>query len=213
MKPEPPIDIITISREYGAGGSDLARRLGARLGWPVLDRELVHLVAERLRLRDEDVEVRDEHAPGFLEQVAATILMSTPELVIAPEVATMPNADHIAAVAQRVIRDAATTPPLIIVGHGAQCLLHRRPGTLHLRLVGPLEDRLDRVCARRGCNRREAAALARRMDEDRRHYLRRYFQRDWHDATLYDLQINTGRVTVVEAAELIAALVRGRGEG
>jgi len=66
-----PIHLITLSREYGAGGSELGVLLGERLGWPVLDRDLAQRIAARLRCAAADVEVLGEHAPTFLERVAA----------------------------------------------------------------------------------------------------------------------------------------------
>ena len=70
------IDVVTVSREYGAGGSELAHALGERLGWRVFDREIIGLVAERLRLDRGTVESLDEQTPSFLSRVAQTLMIS-----------------------------------------------------------------------------------------------------------------------------------------
>ena len=63
------VQLITISREYGAGGSELGVLLGKELGWPVLDHELVQQLAARLRCEEGEVVAMDEHVPSFLERL------------------------------------------------------------------------------------------------------------------------------------------------
>ncbi|GEM_PF-418545 len=206
-----PIDLITISREYGAGGSDLARELGARLRWPVLDRSLVCQVADRLRLDVRHVEPLDEQPPSLLARlIASTLLMTPPEMPVDVDPSGMLNPDAVAEATRAAILAAAQTPPLIVVGHGAQGLFRDRQGTLHVRLEAALPRRVDRICARETCDRTAAANVARRMDDARRAYVRRHYHADPRDPHLYDLQINTGKITVQEAADLIAGIVHAR---
>lgn len=208
--PTHPIDLITVSREFGSGGSEFAAALGARLGWPVLDRAIVYHVAEQLELDAAVVERLDEHPPTRLSRLAAAMFVLPPEM---PSTYVPPHerlgSDEIADVVRQVIVDAARTPPLIIVGHGAQCLFHGRPGSFHVRVVAPLESRAHRLAPRLGCHSAQAASEARRMDDERGRYVQRHHRRDWNDPLLYDLQVNTGGVGVAEAAELVAGLVRG----
>jgi hypothetical protein len=206
-----PVDLITISREYGAGGSELAQALGARLRWYVLDRQLIHEVAERLRIDERAAEEIDEHPPRFMALLSSALLITPPESPVGMNTSDILHPDDAAAAARIAMVEAAQKPPTIIVGHGGQCLFHGRPHTLHLRLVAPLEDRIRRVCGRRGCDESAAAAEARRMDADRVAYVRRYFTRDLRDPLLYDLEINTGRVQIAEAVHLLAGLVESRG--
>ncbi|GJG87905.1 cytidylate kinase [Gemmatimonadetes bacterium T265] len=209
-----PIDLVTVSREFGSGGSEFAHALGARLDWPVLDRTLVYDVAERLELDARVVERLDEHPPTRLSRIAAAMFVFPPEL---PSAYVAPGAqlgpDDVATAVQQVIADAVRTPPLVVVGHGAQCLFHGRPGTLHVRLVAPVEERVRRIAPRLGCDAARAAAEARRMDDERGRYVQRYHRRDWRDPLLYDVEFNTGRVPVEHAAALVAALVRGGADG
>lgn len=207
-----PIDIITVSREVGAGGSDVARALGERLGWPVLDRDMISLVGERVGLREEVVETLDEHPGGWGRRLAEAMRMVVPaESPLIPYTGDLPNTDVVAAAAAAVITEAAERPPLVIVGHGAQCLLHNRPHTFHIRLVAPIAERVQRLQARFGWDPAQALAEARRYDADRRAYVTRYYKRSWDDPTLYDVQINTGAITLEEAAAFVVSLVERRG--
>lgn len=207
-----PVDLITVSREYGAGGSDLAHALGEYLQWPVLDRDVVRRVAERLRLDPRHVAAVDEQPPGLLTRlIASALLMTPPELPTEMQTDTL-HPDAVAAAARVAIQAAAQSPPLIVVGHATQCLFRDRPATLHIRLVAPLALRLERVCARLPCNTALAIAETRRMDQARDAYVRRHYQTDWRDPLLYDIQINTGRVSIEEAARSIVDVVARRAE-
>ena len=204
------IHLITVSREFGAGGSDLAHELGAQLQWPVLDHDIVHRVAERLRLNDGTVEPFDEHPPSLLARIATVLIVPLPGMYSFPTASEVPTHDAIADATRRVIEDAAKSLPLIVVGHGAQCIFEDRTDTLSVRLVAPLHVRLSRVAARQKISNRMAAELVGRADEDRQAYIQRYFHRDWRSELLYDVQFNTGTIGLSEVATIVARLVEHR---
>ena len=203
----PQADMITLSREYGAGAGELAGRLSAILGWRVVGENIPHLVADRLRLPDEAVEECDEHVPGLLENLGNALLMGSPDLLIDPEVVQRPDPERVFLAARDVMLEAAKSPPVILLGHGAQALFHDRPRTVHVRLVAPVAARVRRICDRRGdCTKDNAALLARRIDDDRASYVRQHYGRDVRDPLLYHLQLNTGLVPMEDAARIIAEL-------
>jgi cytidylate kinase len=205
------IELITVSREFGAGGSELARRLGERLGWPVLDDDVACRCAKRLHMETSAVEKLREHSPTLLARLSAAFLVAPPE-ASGIDFTNLMRIDAIAEAALDSITDAAKTLPLIVVGFGTQCIFAQRTDALHVRIVAPMATRVARLSARYGCDAATAATRAQRMDEDRRRYLQRYFHRDVRDPLLYDVQINTGRTTIDEAASLIERLVRGESE-
>ncbi|HEV7365625.1 MAG TPA: cytidylate kinase-like family protein [Gemmatimonadales bacterium] len=207
-EPSPqPIQLITISREYGAGGSELGVLLGKRLGWPVVDHELVRQLAARLSCEEGEVVAMDEHAPSFLERLAAMAVVTAPESrVHSAPWATDP--DCVAAAAREVLLEAAQNPPLIVVGHGGNCLFRDRPDVLRICVAAPFDVRVKRVAQRTGVSSQRAAAEVRRKDGDRQQYLQRYYQSNVNDACEYDLQINTGTVSLQAAAHLVLSLLR-----
>ncbi len=202
------IDLITVSREFGAGGSDFARDLGERLGWPVLDQDIIHRVAERLHLRVGTVERLDEHPPSWLARVTSALLITPPELPVGMDTSHLLHMDSVAEAAQKVLVEAAEKPPLIIVGHSGQNIFATRPGALHVRLVAPLETRVDRLTARFGWDRNTAAERANHVDADRAAYSQRYYHREWRDPLLYHVVIDTGRVSIDEAVTMMEAMAR-----
>src|SRR4026208_844701 len=126
--------IITISRQYGAGGSEVARRVAARLGWRVVDNELVEEVAARAGLPPEAVAEREDRVPSFAERLARTLAASTPELFAAPEPGgTVPKLQEtdLVRITETVVAEVAAKGRVVLVGRGSPA---RRPwgwGPIH----------------------------------------------------------------------------------
>ena len=205
------VDLVTVSREYGAGGSDFALALGAALGWPVLDKDIVDRVAARLHLQCGAVKQRDEQTPGLFARITSTLLISPPESPMQLETSDLLMPDSIAQAAHAEIVEAAAHPPIVIVGHGAQMIFQRRPGTIHVRLIGTPESRIERILARDGGTAEQAAADARRINSQRQAYVQRYYHQYWGDPLLFDIQFNTARVTIEDAVTCVASIVTARG--
>src|SRR5690606_5108443 len=123
--------IITISRLFGAGGSSLAAALGERLGWRVLDRELVAEVARRLQRPEADVEAVDEHVMGPWERAALFASSAFPEMPIPPLVSYLDDA--VVSTVHAVLAEEGERGECVVVGHGAQCIFGDRGDAYHLR--------------------------------------------------------------------------------
>ena len=213
MEPSPsgpvnrqPVQLITISREFGAGGSELGVLLGQELGWRVLDHELVQQLASRLRCEEGEIIAMDEHAPSFLERLAAAAVVTAPESR-AHSTPWTTDPDCIAAAAREVLLEAARNLPLIVVGHGGNCLFRARPDVLRIRVTAPVDTRVRRVAQRTGMPPLRAAAEVRRKDADRQQYLQRYYHSNMNDPCEYDIQLNTGVVPIEASVRAILALL------
>lgn len=203
-----PLRIITISRLFGAGGSSLAAALGERLGWRVLDRALVAEVAQRLHRPEADIEAVDEEVMKPWERAAAFASAAFPEMPIPPLAAHLDTA--VVATVEAVLHDAIDVGPVVVVGHGSQCIFHGREDALHLRLVAPLDQRVGVAMRRLNLDEAAARKRVRHADEDRRAYLRQIHGVDGGDPLLYDLVVNTVQLSVAEIAGLVARLVEDR---
>jgi cytidylate kinase len=107
-----------------------------------------------------------------------------------------------------VIRGLAREGNVLIIGRGGQVLLKNYPTALHVQIVAPLNYRIEVVMAREGMNKRAAQNRVRASDRARFDYVRRYHDVDWLDSSLYHLVVNTGRVPVATAVDLIVAAKR-----
>ena len=109
-----------------------------------------------------------------------------------------------------VMEELAAGDNVVIVGRAGQVILRGRPGVLHVRIVAPEQVRAARVARRQGVSLGAALAQVQASDRNRRDYLKRFHHCRWDDPDLYDLIINTARITVAAAADIIcAAVARG----
>lgn len=195
--------IITVSREYGAGGSEVARRVAASLGWRLVDNELVEQVAARCGLSPDAVAQLEERAPSFVERVARSFVAATPEIVPAGDaLPTVPEADLVS-VTEAVVADLAANGDVVFVGRATAAVLATERDALHVRVVAPREHRIGIIAARLGVGAAEARTAIDQTDAMRRRYHRQYYNRDWDDPTIYHLVLNTAALGLDGAAALI----------
>jgi cytidylate kinase len=203
--------VITIAREFGSGGATIARMLADRLGWRLLDRELVDEVARAANVEPRVVEEFDERCDAWLAALLRAVWQGSGEWPSGLSDADLLDARTMAKLTRPIVEHAAEAGNCIIVGRGAQCILQDRRDTFHAFLYAPLELRKRRVAERVG----GVKNLVRHMDEkdaERAAYIHKYFGRQWSDPHLYDLMLNTrcGDETAVEtilAAARIASPV------
>ena len=207
----PPV--ITITRQYASGGSEVARLVAAQLQWEVIDNEFVDQVARRAGVPPDEVAQRDERAPGLLERLARTLADASPELFVAPG-GVPPVAQDEAAIVQlteRVIAEAAAHGRIVLVGRGAQAVLAQRPDALHVYVVASKPWRVRLATERLGVKPTEADKVVEETDRQRDQYVKTYYRRHRQDFTNYDLIVNTERLGVEGAAGLVVSEARRRG--
>ena len=200
--------LITISREYGAGGSSVAHLVADRLGWRLVDNQLVEEIARRAGLTTAQAEERVERGPTFIERLARAFARSSPE-VLAPTAVPPPETEEarLKQITEQVVSDAAGDHA-VLVGRAASAVIGRRADALHVKLVGSLEYRTQVVADRLGVPFETAARRVRDEDAHRAEYHRRWYQRDWADPHHYHLVVNAGWLGLETAADLIVALVK-----
>src|SRR6266536_2560296 len=210
----PPV--ITITRQYASGGSDVARLVAAQLEWDVIDNEFVDQVARRAGLPADEVAQREERAPGLLERLARTLAAASPELFIAASgasrVAASPPQDEaeLVQLTERVIAEAAAHGRIVLVGRGAQAVLAQRPDALHVYVVAAKPWRLNLAVERLGVNPAEVDKVVDETDRQRDQYVRTYYGRHRQDVVNYDLVVNTEKLGIDGAAALVVAEARRR---
>ena len=186
--------LITVSREFGAGGSLVAAHAARALGWRLVDNDFVARVAARAGLPEATVALRDERAPGFREWLLRALSRAVPEL-FSPAAASPPAELEEAAlvkVTESVVADLAAEGRVVLVGRAAPAVLGRKELAIHVRVVAPKADRIRAVMARHSLGPAEAQRLMEDTDRNRARYHREYYDRDWADPTHFHLVLNTG---------------------
>lgn len=197
--------LITVSREFGAGGSLVAAHAARALGWTLVDNDFVARVAARAGLPESTVALRDERAPGFREWLLRALSRAAPEL-FSPAAASPPAELEEAAlvrVTESVVADLAAEGRVVLVGRAAPAVLGRKESALHVRVVAPRADRIRAVMARHSLGPADAQRLMEDTDRHRQRYHREYYERDWADPTHFHLVLNTGLLGYDGAGEII----------
>lgn len=201
--------IITISRQYGAGGSDVARRVADALGWRVVDNELIDRVASRAGLPPEEVALREERAPGFVERLTRALARSSPESFSAPaDKVPEPEEAMLVRITEGVVAELAAEGRVVVVGRAGPAVLRAEHAALHVKLVAPVTFRLRTAVERLGVDPRDAEKAMLEADASRARYLKQYYGLDWNDATNYHMVLNTGALGFEGAAKVIADRAR-----
>ncbi len=196
--------IVTISREFGSGGSEIAELVANALGWQLYDNAVVDAVAARLGVSVEQVSAREERLPSLSERLANAISLTTPAFVPSmSDAATPPSEDRIVEMTRRVMEEAVSAGPAVFVGRGAQCLLALRSDALHVFCYAPLDALVASTARKYSLGADAARKQVTETNARRAEYVKRYWQRDWRDFANYHLCINTAWLGVKGAAELI----------
>lgn len=209
--------VVTLSRQFGAGGTAVGRLLARRFEAEYLDREVVFEAARRADIPPAVATELDERAPGWFTRLGAALTVAYPEVIVPDTaVAVVPGSeDRLVTLTRDVILEAAARGNAIILGRGGAFILRDRPEVLHVQLEASLDARV-RYCRMLAeelgdHDTPDDAAIARlcqNVDRARGDYLRRHFGVEWRDPSHYHVVVDTGRLGLEGAAEVIAVAAR-----
>ena len=203
--------VITISRQYGSGGSEVAERVARALGWSLYDNAVVEEVAQRLRMTPAEVSAREERVPSLVERMATAMALGAPEMMpMVGDLAAQPSEERMVLMTRRVIEDAVRAGPVVLVGRGAQCMLASRTDALHVFCYAPFEELVRYAVEVLDVPFSEAGKKVTEMNRHREEYVKHHFKRDWRDLANYDLCVNTARLGLDGSADLVTRLARER---
>lgn len=193
------IRVLTIEREYGAGGGDIACRVAKRLGWTLYDQLLTNEIARIMECDCRVVEEREEKRdPAFYRLLKAFMKGSHEGTQNAPRL-KMVDAECIRETTERVVKQAAEHGQCVIVGRGSAYYLQSRRDAFHVFVYAPFGEKVKRLEAA-GKTESDARQLAETVDRDRAAFIEQYFAVEWPDRHRFHLMINStiGEEAVVE---------------
>jgi len=182
--------VITISREPGVGGEEIAARLAGKLGFLLVDKTHLTRLWREINLDDVKLSAVDERIPSA-EQILSDETEACARLL--PDLLAQLAEEH----------------DLVIVGRGGQALFRNRPGTLHVRIGGARDFRVRQLQDKEGLSAREARRQIRELENQRSRYVRFLYHLNWADTTLYDLILRMDRLSIEQALNLIVAAAEG----
>jgi cytidylate kinase len=212
--------VITIGRQFGAGGASVGRMLATRLKTDFLDSQIIDEVAHRLELPKEEVEAEDEQPGSLLARLLVALGSASTEPLIPSESAawTPPNAaptfdtrKAVLQITQHVIEQAARVGNVVIVGRGGAYILSKHPDALHIFLRASEAVRVKAIKARFDiASDEEARRRLKQTDENWTAYIRQVYGHDRDHPAHYDMVLDTGRLGYEGAVEAVAAALESR---
>lgn len=184
------IRIVTIEREYGCGGGEIAQQLAAELRWKLWDQSLTEEIAKLAECPKAVVEVREERTDPLYYRLFKSFLRGSYEGSLNAYKLKVVDSETIAKITQRVVENVAKTGYSVIVGRGSQHFLRNNPDTLRVFLYAPREAKVRRLLAR-GKSENEAEQLVDSVDRERADFIDKYFRVEWPNRAVYHAMINT----------------------
>jgi len=195
---EPPLPCVALSRPLGAGAADLGQRVAELLGFPFFNKELVEWIARQARHREQLVAGVDEHIRNTIDRFVTDGFVRE----------RFTESDYLRHLV-RIMAILGERGGAVILGRGAQFILAPER-TLRVLVVAPRAERMERLRKRESISAAEAEEMIRKADASRREFLMYHFHREPDDPGGYDLSVNTGFLSLEDAAKLVAAAYRAR---
>jgi cytidylate kinase len=184
------LKIVTVEREYGCGGSEIAQRLAERLGWKLWDQLLTEEIAHLAHCSQAVVEQREERTDPLYYRLMKSFMRGSYEGSLNAPKLNLVDSENILKITQRVVLHAAGKGDCVIVGRGSQHFLGSRPDAFRVFLYASREEKVRRLLSG-GKNEREAHELVDTVDRERAGFLEKYFHVVWPDRAVYHVMLNT----------------------
>ncbi|MDQ3243199.1 MAG: cytidylate kinase-like family protein [Gemmatimonadota bacterium] len=208
------MSIVTVSRLYGSGGSEVAARVARELRWSLLDNAVVDAVADRLGIAPSQVAAREERVPSLVKRLVDAMALGSQEWLTPIAAAERPPTDEqLVEVTRHIVEEAIARGPIVVVGRGAQAMLAERTDALHVFCYASRPALIARVMQRDNTSETDAAGLVDDINEQREQWVRRHWSRAWRAHENYHLSVNTEWLGIDGAVDVIVGAARRRFAG
>jgi cytidylate kinase len=184
------IRVITIDREYGSGGAEIAQALADRLSWKLWDQALTNAIARELDCEGRVVQEHEEKRDPLYYRLLKSFMRGSYEGSQNAQRVQMADTDCIREVSEKIVKRTAEKGECVIVGRGSAYYLQDRPDAFHVFVYAPRKDKVRRLRAR-GKSESDASQLADTVDQERAAFIKQYFNVDWPDRHKFHLMINS----------------------
>jgi len=201
--------VITIARSYGSGGRKMGKLLAKELGFEYYDREILRIASDESGISEELFDQVDEIKKMPLFRIARDVYTGE---VIPPDSDDFISNENLFRYQAKIIRELAATRNCVIVGRCANFILRGRENVLNVFVTAPVVDCVRRVMEADGLNLEEAEKKIKKVDKRRADYFKYFTGREWHDAALYDLCLNTGHMSEQKCVDIVRSYMDARFE-
>ncbi len=196
---------LTVSREFGSGGAEIANIIAEELGWRLVDKDLITEISKKENVPPSEVAAFDEKVDPWFHRITRLVWGLGADGISAVAPVEMFDAEKAASLARRVIEEAYKMGQCVIVGRGAQCVLRDKADVFHAFIYARLADRVARLQTRVSPGT-DIHALIRSMDAQRVDYVRLHYKQNWLNPYLYDIMIDSKNQPEKAARLIISAM-------
>ena len=199
--------VITISRQFGAGGITLGKMVAEKLGYAFADTEIIKMVAEMANVSTHFVETVEKEAGGKFSKIVNR-LVSKPLLdrVLKDERGYIDEEIYLDYLVL-IIAKMADEGNVVILGRGSQYILGDHPDGYHFMLINEFDNRVRFMRERYNLSKNRAVQVVKNEDKRRLNLYRKLHKADYEEPSLYHLVLNMNRISLDKAQELICSLV------
>ena len=204
--------VITISRQFGAGGRTLGRLVAEKLDYAFVDEEIIQLVAKRAKVSTNWVESIEKEAGGrLLKYMTKLVPKSFIDLILDDHRGYIDEEIYVDLLNQ-IINRLADEGNTVIIGRGSQYILRDRDDAYHILLVAQQSDRVKFMEENYDLSPKEASLVVSRQDKRRTNLYRKFGREDYDQPHLYHLVINSSKQDLNMATDLVCKLIVPSGD-
>lgn len=192
--------IVSISREFGSGGHDIAEKISKDLGYKFYDKDIINEVAKDFNADPEEIKKYDEHSHSrMLSRRVGNYTNSMSDILLEKQF-------------EFIKKKAEEGESFVVIGRCADCLLRGNKGLITIFITGNKDYKTARIMKQFSLNEKDAADKMKKVDMERRTFHNRYSDHKWGDSRYYDLIINGSYLGVEKTADLLEEYIKSRAE-
>lgn len=193
--------IITIARQYGSNGRKVGKALADKLGFAFLDKEIILHIAEHYDVDAGVLERYDEKSPSKFSGMFSPSVTLTSAYV--PMYNNIMFNDEVIRLQAKAMREKADETPIVVVGRCADYIFRHEENLIKIFIYADEESRINRIVNDYKVPMQDAKSVLKKADRNRASYYSTYAEGKWGDPNIYDLCINSSKLTIDEIVDII----------
>ncbi|RQW05936.1 MAG: BON domain-containing protein [Calditrichaeota bacterium] len=181
------MSVITVSRQFGSLGKEIAEKFAESLGYKFLDKAILESQYDKYGIPDVSFEKYDEKNPGFIEYFKS-------------------GKDRYLRYLKTVVFENSKEGDCVICGRGAHLMLQGIPGVLKVRIIASEEIRAARIAEQLECDMKNAERIINQYDKNRSGFHKFFFEQDWRDPEYYDIILNTDDLSIDSCVDTLLTM-------
>lgn len=190
--------IISVGREFGSGGHNVAAKLAEHFGLPLLDSNILAEIAKQNNTSEEYLRRYDESARNLLFSRSINGFSNSPEEIIAQM-----QFDYIK-------QKADSGDSFVVIGRCADYILRENPGLVRIFILGDVEEKIKHIAEREGISEEKAKTRMEQADKRRKYFHNTHSENKWGDSRSYDITVNSSKLGLEGTAELLIKYIELR---